>query len=115
MSNNESASDVVTRAKIILHSYGYVVFETCEKNPLIHLIATNSNHILMIRIKTNKAKKKTINQIMEDNRADLITLHHIPKPENAIIMFWVWFDNGDEWQRFLVNRGGDVLEIYESI
>lgn len=94
---------------------GYFVLETTDKNPLINIVATNNKHTLFIRIKSTHSKTKKIDQIMEDNKADLKTLFHIPRAENVYVMFWVWFDCGDDWQRFFIDHGGNLIEIYETL
>lgn len=115
MTNSMSKSDVNTRARLILQMAGYYIIDVGDKDPLINLVAVNKNHTLLIRIKETKSKDKTINQMVKENRADLKTLHHIPKAENVYIMFWVWFDSGDEWQRYFIDRGGNLLEVYETV
>jgi hypothetical protein len=115
MTNTMSKTDVLTRAKLILQMSGYFIVETSDKDPLINLVAVNEKHTLLIRIKDTKSKSKSINQIVKENRADLKTLFHIPKSDNVYVMFWVWFDSGDEWQRYLIDRGGNLLEVYEAL
>ena len=115
MTNSMSKSDINTRARLILQMAGYYTIDTGDRDPLINLVAVNKKHTLLIRIKETKSKSKTINQIVKENRSDLKTLYHIPKSGNVYVMFWVWFDSGDEWQRYLIDHGGNLLEVYETI